>query len=237
MTKHIGTERIHDLLDGLLTAAEEAEVEAHVAACDACRRDVADMQEIVGALRTLPGAAEAPEVAWQGIEARIRGTDPGAQREEATVVAFPGAREARRRFHFTLPQLAAAAVVVSLLSAGVVWSVLTPGALGPEAGPVAESGVDGAVRAASVESLETPAYAEAVAELEAVVDQGRDVLSPETVATLDQALATIDGALAEVRQALAEDPSSQLLGRMLVNHQRARLRVLRQAATAVQAVS
>lgn len=233
MTDHISRERLHDLLDGLLTSEEEDAVEEHLRHCDACRREVADMHDVVAGLRALPGMAEAPAGAWTEIGARIQGTAPGPD-GDVKVVAFPGSSPGRRRFHLTLPQLAAAAVVVSLLSAGVMWTAMTGGAgfRGPDAG--AGGMGEMSVRAAS---LESPDYSEAVAELEAVVAGGRDLLTPETLATLDEALLTIDGALTEVREALEADPSSQLLGRMLANHQRTRLRLLRQAASAVQAVS
>ena len=77
-------------------------------------------------------------------------------------------------------------------------------------------------------------YAEAVVRLQAIIDQGRDVLSPETLATLETSLRTIDEAIDEVRQALEADPSSELLARLLTNHQQSKLRMLRQAAISVQ---
>jgi len=77
-------------------------------------------------------------------------------------------------------------------------------------------------------------YEAAASELERILDQGRGLLDPETVATLERSLATIDQAIAEVEEALDADPSSELLARLLVNHQGTRLRVLRQAATLVR---
>ena len=62
-------------------------------------------------------------------------------------------------------------------------------------------------------------------------------LIEETLETLDRSLDTIDDALRDVRRALDADPSSEILARMLVSHQRSRLRLLRQAAISVQAAS
>ena len=72
-----------------------------------------------------------------------------------------------------------------------------------------------------------------VLELEALVENGRNVLAPETVAALEEALGSVDRALADVREALAADPSSELLMGMLVDQQTAKLRLLRQAAAVI----
>jgi len=233
MIEHISTEKIHDLLDGLLSAAEEDQIRSHVDECAVCRSEVAQLGDVVQAVRGLPRSGKAPDGIWEGIQDRIDGTRPG-EVEQGSVVEFPGASARRRRFHFTVPQLAAAAVVVSLMSAGTVWMAVS--GLGSGSAPaVATAEAQGsAVRAAGLEEV---GYAEAVRELEDIVQQGRDLLAPETVATIDRSLQTIDEALADVQAALEADPSSEVLGRMLVNHQRSRLRLLRQAAEAVWARS
>ncbi len=234
MMEHISTEKIHDLLDGLLSAAEEGGVQAHLDECGVCREEAARLSDIVMGLRALPSSGQAPEGIWEGVQARIDGTEPGGA-EDTQVLVFPGAEARRRRFHFTIPQLAAAAVLVSVLSAGSVWMAVS--GVGHAGGPGTVPGdiQPSAIRAASVG--EDTGYAQAVAELEALVEQGRGLLAPETMAVLDRALRDIDEALTAVRQALETDPSSGVLERMLVNHQRSRLRLLRQAASAVQALS
>ena len=126
-------------------------------------------------------------------------------------------------------------MLVSVLSAGSVWMAVSGVGQSGGVGMVGGDTQSSAVRAASTGG--EASYAQAVAELEALVEQGRGSLAPETVETLDHALQSIDEALTEVRQALEADPSSGILERMLVNHQRSRLRLLRQAATAVQALS
>ena len=47
--------------------------------------------------------------------------------------------------------------------------------------------------------------------------------------------ATVDAAIHEIEVALGDDPNSDLLLRMLANHQRTKLGVLQRAAAAVQA--
>jgi len=109
---------------------------------------------------------------------------------------------------------------------------------GSGAGPVATAQrVDRFGSAARMAASGDAAYDQALLQLQTLVDQGRSVLAPETVKTLDRSLRTIDDAIAQIREALAKDPSSQLLNRMLINQQRTKLRVLKQAATAMQARS
>jgi anti-sigma factor RsiW len=234
MTNHVPPEKIHDLLDGLATAAQREEIEVHVASCGACRDELARMTDVVMAIRDLPSVGQAPEGIWDSIEARISGTQP-AVTEDAKVLALPVKEPVRRRFHFTVPQLAAAALLVSLLSSASVWMALSGTGT---SGASADASGGGQTASVWVASLETDVgYAQAVSDLEMIVEQGRNRLAPETVAALDQAMQNIDAALAEVRRALEADPSSGILGRMLANHQMSRLRLLRQAASAVQAVS
>ena len=136
-----------------------------------------------------------------------------------------------------------AAAVAGLLSAGAVWTALQGGnaapspdtaRLGTEVPALVGPTPGAAARAASIG---TAGYDQAVLELEALVARGRSVMAPETLETVEASLAAIDAALADVRQALDDDPSSELLMGMLVSHQTAKLRVLRQAATQIQSRS
>jgi len=232
MNGHISTDTMHDLLDGLVRPSEEMFLRGHLRACARCRGEFDALEAAVTALRDLPDEARAPDGLWSGIESRIAEA-PAPASEDPQVLSLDGARRGPRRFSLTLPQLAAAAVVVSLLSAATVWTALSGGnAAGPDAAPASASVVESP--SARVVSLGETGYDEAVVQLETIIEQGRDVLSPETLATLEASLRTIDGAIAEVRGALEADPSSELLARLLANHQRSKLRVLRQAAISVQ---
>jgi anti-sigma factor RsiW len=232
MSEHISTEGMHDLLDGQLALADAERARAHLDACEACREELEALAGTVEALRALPGEARAPDGLWTGIEGRLF-PEAGASTVEAAVVPLSSARS-RRRFSLTGPQLAAAALVVSLVSATVVWLALSGGARlsVPEAalGPEGRS----AIQAASV-GVER--YDEVIRELEAILEAGGGVLAPGTLETLESSRATIDDALEDVRRALEEDPSSQLLTHLLIHHQKTKLRLLRQAAAAVQAMS
>jgi len=234
MSDHISTARMHDLVDGLLSASEVEDAKAHVEECGACREEYARLSEVVGTLRSLPRSAEAPPGLWAGIEDRMGEADPGEmlppEAPVAEVVPLPGADRTEGRLSFSVPQLAAAAVVISVLSAGTVWMALSGGQNLPGPVSVAETPQESAAQSIS---LDAQKYDVPIAELEEILDRGRALLSRETLLTLETSLRTIDEAIAEVRTALERDPASELLSRMLVTHQRTKLRVLRQAATSV----
>ena len=235
MSEHPTSERLHDLLDGLLEGPEMDATERHLEGCATCADRLAELSALLDALGGLPSEARPvrdlwPEIADR-IADRIAAGQGGGEGIPAKVLAFPAAgrgdhAHARRRVSATVPQLAAAAVLVSLLSAGSAWWVLSrsPGAVGPVA--------------ATPESVETPAgrilpaaapLDVALGDLEMALTEGRDLLDPETLAVLEESLAAIDQAILEAREALASDPNSELLNRLLINHQRAKLRVLQQA--------
>jgi len=88
------TARLSEYVDGELPADERVELDRHLETCGECRTIVGDL----GRLRDMAGTLadrEPPRDLWPGIEARIGGA--------ARVLPF------RRRWTFTLPQLAAAA--------------------------------------------------------------------------------------------------------------------------------
>ncbi len=205
---------------------------SHLEACAECRERFASLEETVLALRGLPVEADAPQAIWRGIEERIAAGRGEQSLGGTTVLPLRVTSRGARRFSLSIPQLAAAAVVVSLLSGTLVWQGLSRGRPGPALAPVAGAR-PGGPSARAVAMGET-GYEEAVAELQTIIDEGRDVLSPETLSTLEASLRTIDNAIADVRVALESDPSNELLSRLLTNHQRSKLRVLRQAAISVR---
>lgn len=262
---HLEDTRIHDLVDGELDDVEERAARAHLARCEPCARRTATVEALLAAVHALPAEAAPSRDLWPGIEDRIRGgasvipfPGPGG-REDADVAAEPGTAEGspavrrapaaavpvrRRRVTVSLPLLWAAGIAVSLVSGGTVWL-----ALGSESARVA-TGLDGRPSATGVSRVGAPdrvattrirpasaAYAEATAELEAILDAGRDLLDEETLRTVEESLAKIDRAIAEAEEALARDPGSELLHRLLLQHERTRLRILRQATNGLSAAT
>src|SRR4051812_26342243 len=109
------TDRLSDYLDNELPAAERAELEAHLLHCVACGAVLADLKRIVTRARGLEDQAPDRDL-WPQIAARI-GAGSGAG---AAVVDLREARP-RRRWSFSLPQLAAAGIALMAVSGGTAW--------------------------------------------------------------------------------------------------------------------
>src|SRR5207248_8594384 len=110
------TDRLSQYLDGELAAPERTTLEAHLASCDVCRTTLEELRRVATNARALDDRPPAADL-WPAVAARI-GLSP---REQARPVV--------RRFSFTVPQLAAASVVLALLSAGAPWLVVRRGPL------------------------------------------------------------------------------------------------------------
>lgn len=219
------TDRLSEYLDGELADAERAGLEAHLTACGECDATLAELRRVVtraGALEERPPAADL----WPAIAARIGlGPDRVAVRRGAW----------RRRFAFTVPQLAAASLTLVAASAGLVWLALrgSPGsgpaaAAGPVSRPLVVQRVDWMPK---VEGSADAAVAELRAALAEARRSGR--LDSATVADVERNLAVIDSAIAEAKRALETDPGSAYLNHHLAETYRRKLGLLRQATRLV----
>jgi hypothetical protein len=174
---------------------------------------------VVGAARSLADREPAADL-WAGLARAIRSDQP------ADIVPIPSAAARRRRLSFSVPQLAAAAIALMLLSGGAVWMVSRNPAA-PVSAPVATTmDAPATVRFASAQA----GYESAILELETAVNATRDRLSPETVRVLERNLAIIDAAIVEARDALARDSASLYLNRHLDETMMAKIDILRRAA-------
>ena len=91
-----------DLVDGTLDAAERAEVEAHLAGCAQCRREVALARAARSSLRALPAAVPPPGLADAAI----------ARAEAGPVAHITGARSPSASRRWIAVAAAAAAIIV-----------------------------------------------------------------------------------------------------------------------------
>jgi predicted anti-sigma-YlaC factor YlaD len=205
---------LDDWLDGALPPSAAAEVEAHLAACDACHEAARRLRQVLAHAKALPGSVAPPRDLWPGIQSRI---------------AHPSGWS--RFFTWDSPALlaAAAAVVVGLLA--VVFVHRSPGTVRTVEIPVASPAT--LERASAGAAVEDPVLAQAERDYEAAANallaalqQRRRALTPETIAGVQQNLQVIDRALVEVRQALAKDPHNPELNRMLVATHRKKVDVL-----------
>ena len=140
---------------------------------------------------------------------------------------------ARKNVTLAAWQLMAASLAMAVISGGAVWVYLTGSAMDSPrtALPSGESPMAQAV----MWGVDMGDYQQAVADLEGVLQQGREVLDEETVRILEENLETIDRAIREAQDALSQDPGSKLLRRLLSESLRRKVDLLRHAATAIYA--
>ncbi|HKY61558.1 MAG TPA: zf-HC2 domain-containing protein [Gemmatimonadota bacterium] len=214
-------------LDGDLAAPDREAVERHLAGCRACTAVLEDLGRLVHAAGQLEDREPVTDL-WPGIAGRLEGRAP------ARVVPIQDARpRSRRRFSFTMPQLAAAAIALVVLSgAAVWWGSPRPGDVALDRSVPASGTAQGTGVPVSLEA--GPAYSDALADLERAFEASRDRLDPATVATVERNLAIIDEAILQTVEALRADPGSTYLYEHLERSRRQKLDVLRQATLALQ---
>lgn len=216
------TDRLSEYMDGELGSAERAALEARLAEDAELRELLEQLQAVKRAARSAPRHRAPTAELWAGIEARLE--------RRAEVSGAGGAATSvdhRRRWMFTLPQLAAAAGIVLLL--GVSLGRLTDGTAGPGTSPaVTQTATESTTPAATTQS-----YATFVADLEQRLDAGRDVLQPETARVIEESLAKIDSAIAQARTALDNDPNNAYLNQHLASAKARKLRLLEDATALI----
>ena len=208
-------ERLSEYLDGELPASDRSALEAHLETCHECAALLGDLRRIVDRARAAEEYLPRRDL-WPGIARQI-GASPASSPRIG------------RRWSFSLPQLAAAAILLMTLSGAAVW-FLRSTALPLAAGPIATTATPAAIDASSRASL---SYAAAVADLERVLAAGRGQLDTTTVRVIEQNLAAIDQAIAQAQRALVADPANLYLNTHLAETMRRKLDLLRQAATLV----
>jgi hypothetical protein len=220
------TDRLSDYLDDEEMGADErAAIEAHLAACGACRTTLAELREVAAYAASLSDAAPATDL-WAGVADRL--TPP------TSVRAFTRPPQ-HRRFSFTLPQLVAAGLALMVLSGGLVWVARLddPHARLPAAVAQVEQveHEDPApARELSRVGFADAEYDQAVVDLEKVLEAGRSRLDPETIQVLEDSLRTIDQAIEQSRKALRADPANVYLNSHFARSRSRKLALLRRAS-------
>jgi anti-sigma factor RsiW len=212
-------DRLSEYLDGDLAPGERAALEAHLADCATCRTTLGEIRGVISRAHALVDQPLGRDL-WPGIAALIGSA--------GTPVVDLAARRARKRVSFSMPQLAAAAVLLVAVTAGGTSLALrgsSPArpALGSGERPVAHAIPAGLPNKAEV------SYDAAVNDLERALDAGRSRLSPKTIQVLEKNLARIDAAIGEARTALQADPANAYLNAHLANTMQQKLELLRQA--------
>jgi anti-sigma factor RsiW len=212
-------DQLSEYLDGELPGPDRAALEAHLRTCSDCSALLDELRRVVDRARGVEEYIPKRDL-WPGIASRIGATPAAAPR-------------VGRRWSFSLPQLAAAAIFLMTLSSGTVW-LIRSSALSPAAGPIATAPAPtGAPLAINASNSAARSYSAAIADLEGVLAGGRGQLDTTTVRVIEQNLAAIDRAIAQAQQALLADPANLYLNTHLAETMRRKLDLLRQAATLV----
>jgi anti-sigma factor RsiW len=200
---------LSDLVDGVLARDAKPRVEAHLETCADCRALVADLKRMKATARALPKMT-APELVWHNVRAGLDAEPSQARR--APVLQFA---PSRRRI---LTGLAAAAVVVLAVSAGVYF-MTRPGQLPAPAAPAAATAAtpsaahaNAADTGQSVEAelqLADQHYQKAIDGLEAAAKEGQGALDPKVATALRNGIGVMDQAIAESRAALRAQPTNE----------------------------
>ncbi len=225
MTMDRWKDRLSEYLDGQLSEREQAELEWHLQSCLECRRTLGELREVNARARTLADVEPSTDL-WPAIAARLA-TSAQIDLTSLKVIDLRQRTQTKsaRRLTLSLPQLAAASIVLMLFSGGIVWLAMGRVSGSPPSLTVAPS----PVTAVSSRSAEPTDYTTAVESLETALRQQRDRLDPVTVAILEENLRAINAAITEARVALERDPSSLYLNQHLENTMKKKIQLLRRA--------
>ena len=209
MTERHWIDELSGYLNDDLPQAERLQVEAHVSSCVECRGVLEDLRAVVvraGDLEDSPPQKDLWAGIAKGIEATLQEDDQVIDLSTRRAGSSPV--DVERRVRLTVPQLVAASVIMMMASGAMAWS-LRPVAQGTAFAGDAQPAV---VLPASLADQPTLAgYPQEVAQLEALITEHRDELSPNTVRILEKNLAIIDRAIEESSEALAADPGNEYL--------------------------
>jgi hypothetical protein len=220
MSDHLN-ERLSAYLDGELAGETLAAADAHLAACAECRAALEDLRHITRRARTLDDRPPEHDL-WTGIADRIAGTMPGVMPLR------------RRRFAFSLPQLAAAGIAIVALSSGA--AVLLTHGHRTAAFPESPSAAVTVAPAGFASAKGIQSYDAAIRDLEATLAARRSTLDTATIRAVESSLAIIDRAIRQAEAALAQDPNNMYLNNHLSHALDRKLEVLRRV-TAMAAAS
>jgi len=221
------TDRLSEYVDGDLDMSTMRALEAHLAGCADCRAVAEDLRNISARGRALPLVPPAADL-WPGIESRMH---------QSGIVPI---RVATRRsgLFVSWPRLAAAGLLLGLVSGGAVYAV-TRFQGGPEVIAtiplVPATGTTTAPTELQVGAQVNQSTAKAVSDLQMIL--ASEKLDSATVRILTLNLARIDSAIADAERALAADPSNAYVSRHLASTARRKVELLHLVAGLTQSRS
>jgi hypothetical protein len=232
------SERISELLDDDMPAADLAAAQAHMSGCASCRQLHDDIASIARNAAQLPAIAPERDL-WPEIAARIDApvVELGAPgRAKSALRSQPFMWGGRSRMLAAAVMLVAATATITHLATRAWLPTATETTVvandeAPDSGDEGERQGRISLQLASTQEVEVT-YAAEIAALEALVNERRSEIAPATLEIVERNLAIIDAAIAECREALRAEPGSVFLARSLGGALDRKLSLLRAAATA-----
>lgn len=233
--EHVVFDDLNDFVDRRLGELSEQAVREHLERCPRCSAEHLRLLDVLSAARNAPRSVFPSDDLWPSLKEQLAArktlvlpTDSGS--EQSSVA---GHNRPTRRWT-SAPYLAAAAILLVVLSSGITALVLRGGA-GTDRLAVdtaqATPGKSGApvVLPAGFQQTELE-YNRTIRDLQSAVDAQRGRLSPETVQTVERSLAVVDSAIAEARGALLADPNNRVLVDLLSASYQRKLDLLRRTS-------
>lgn len=220
MNRHASETQLNDWADDSIEDAQREWVERHLAACAECSASALELRAMLEEMAALSKEIAPPPTVHASIRARIEVEVQESAEPAGSVTTFHWFDRSLRSLR--VPLAAAALIVISLTVALTTMVNRGRVPIVASAPPVGDT---------SLVAMEAR-YAEATAELEALLREVRAALPPGTIALLDQDLAVLDAALRETRDALALDPGNPTLTSILLASYEKKLDLLRLAADA-----
>ena len=198
------TTLLDDYVDATLEREDEARIRRHLAECDSCRGIERGLRALLERTATIPESIDPPRDLWPAIDDRLDRIDRTRPAHLSRPVVGPRA--------WTYGLLAASLLLAGLGAGYLLRGLGQPTAVAPAEIVAAEQTIMIAKR-----------------QLQTLLEEQENSLSPETVRMVHDNLAVIDEAIEEIRTALLQDPANQRLNRKLLTAHQRQLNLLQRA--------
>lgn len=215
-------DRLSEYLDGELSPAERAAIDAHLSHCVECRATLAELRQVIARAAAVQDSRPHRDL-WPGIAERIGA--PSLARVSVLTRAFTS------RLSFTLPQLAAASLALMVLSGGLVWMAKS-GDPRADFQPLSADTTSDVGGRQSV--LTGEQYDQTIAGLEKTFESKRAALDPDTLRVFDRSIAETNRAIEAGQRALAADPANADAKAQVAKARQRKLSLLRLALWEVE---
>jgi len=213
--EHVTT-LLDDYVDATLEREDEARIRRHLAGCDSCRGIERGLRTLLERAATMPESIDPPRDLWPAIDSQLDRIDRTSPARPSRPAVGPRA--------WTFGLLAA-----SLLLGGLGAGYLLRGLGQPTAVAPGDSGSPQILSSSAEIVAAEQAIVFAKHQLQTMLEEPENPLSPETVRMGNDNLAVIDEAIEEIRAALLQDPANQRLNRKLLTAHQSQLNLLQRA--------